>query len=217
MTKKEIILNGEKWIVDFETGTIYKNLEMIPNGTGTLPMLGRYGDYPFKVFRNALYFETNDKFYKVYADEVMEITKEEYQESRNYIKLNKNDPSALRFVSKYVTSVILDEVMEQQFGLKVSIPVENSNNVNLLSRNFTPKIENYIKKISKSILAIMPNQINRETIKQQIKDIYKNDISKNDELHNTIINSVYLSNKERFDYLSEDIIRSRNARKNSRK
>ena len=72
MTKKEIILNGEKWIVDFETGTIYKNLEMIPNGTGTLPMLGRYGDYPFKVFRNALYFETNDKFYKVYADEVME-------------------------------------------------------------------------------------------------------------------------------------------------
>ena len=147
----------------------------------------------------------------------MEITKEEYQESRNYIKLNKNDPSALRFVSKYVTSVILDEVMEQQFGLKVSIPVENSNNVNLLSRNFTPEIENYIKKISKSILAIMPNQINRETIKQQIKDIYKNDISKNDELHNTIINSVYLSNKERFDYLSEDIIRSRNARKNSRK
>ena len=87
----------------------------------------------------------------------------------------------------------------------------------MLSRNFTPEIENYIKKISKSILAIMPNQINRETIKQQIKDIYKNDISKNDELHNTIINSVYLSNKERFDYLSEDIIRSRNARKNSRK
>ena len=217
MNKKEITLNGEKWIVDFETETIYKNVDMIPNGTGALPMSGRYGDYPFYIFRNALYFEINNKFYKINDDEVIEITKEEYQEIRNYIKLNKNDPSALRFVSKYVTSIILDEVMEQQFGLKVSIPVENSNNVNLLSRNFTPEIENYIKNLSKSILAIMPSQINRENIKQQIRDIYKNNISKNDELHNTIINSVYLSNKERFDYLSEDIIRSRNARKNSRK
>ena len=80
LAKKEITINGEKWIADFETGTVYKNVTMIPNGTGLLPMSGRYGDYPFSEFRGALYFETGNNFYKIIGDEVLEVSEEEYKE-----------------------------------------------------------------------------------------------------------------------------------------
>lgn len=42
MTKKEITLSGKKLIVDFETETIYKNVNMISNDTKELSMLDRY-------------------------------------------------------------------------------------------------------------------------------------------------------------------------------
>ena len=48
----------------------------------------------------------DNKFYKINDSEVRKITIE-YQEEKNYINLNKNASSKLRYVSQYGTSVIL--------------------------------------------------------------------------------------------------------------
>ncbi len=48
----------------------------------------------------------DNKFYKINDSEVRKITIE-YQEEKNYINLNKNASSKLRYVCQYGTSVIL--------------------------------------------------------------------------------------------------------------
>ena len=213
LAKKEITINGEKWIADFETGTVYKNVTMIPNGTGLLPMSGRYGDYPFKVFRNALYFETGNNFYKIIGDEVLEVNEEEYKEIKNYRILKKNDPSTLRIVSTHVISIVIADIMDKKFNLRISVPVENSNIVNIFSKNFTPEIKSHIKRIATGVIAMLPIQVNRKTMKQQIRDIYKNIVQEDEDFFNVLIDNIYLNDKQKFDYLSEDIIKSRNSRK----
>ena len=139
LEKKEITINGEKWIADFETGTVYKNVTIIPNGTGLLPMSGRYGDYPFSEFRGALYFETGNNFYKIIGHEVLEVGEEEYKEIKNYRILKKNDPSTLRIVSTHVISIVIADIMDKKFNLRISVPVENSNIVNIFSKIFSPQ------------------------------------------------------------------------------
>lgn len=211
LAKKEITMNGEKWIVDFETKTIYKKVTMTPSETGLLPIKGRFGDYPFREFRGELYFKTGNGFYKIIGDEALEVSKEEYEEIKNYRILNKKDPSTLRIVSTYVISIVIADIMNKKFDLKISVPVDNSNIVNIFSRNFTPEITSHIKKISTGIVAILPTQVNRRTMKQQIRDIYKNIVPEDGDFFNVLIDNIYLNDKQRFDYLSEDIIKSRNS------
>ena len=50
-------------------------------------------------------------------------------------------------------------------------------------------------------------------MKQQIRDIYKNIVQEDEDFFNVLIDNIYLNDKQKFDYLSEDIIKSRNSRK----
>lgn len=213
LSKKEITMNGEKWIVDFQTATVYKDVIMIPNGTGFLSMTGRYGDYPFSEFRGSLYFETGNNFYKIIGDDVLEISEEEYKEIKNYRNLKKNDPSTLKIVSIHVISMVIADIMNKKFNLKISVPVENSNIVNIFSGKFTPEITSYINKIALRIIQRLPIYANRKTMKQQIRDIYKNIVQEDADFFTVLIDNIYLNDKQRFDYLSEEIIKNRNSRK----
>lgn len=213
LAKQEITINGEKWVVDFKTGTIYKNVTMIPNEAEFLPMSGRYGDYPFREFKGSLYFATGNKFYKIIGDEALEVNEEEYKEINNYRILRKNDPTTLRIVSTYVISIVISDIMDKKFNLKISVPVKNSNTVNIFSKNFTPEIKNNIKRIATRIIVMLPTQVNRKTMKQQIQDIYKNIVQEDADFFNGLIDNIYLNDKQRFDYLSEDIIKSRDSKK----
>ncbi len=206
--KKDLIWNGKKWIIDYETGTIYQKAETLG-----LPVQGRVGNYHLKKFRDMLYFATENNFYKIVGEKVLEVSKEEYKEIRNYKTLNKKDPATLRSVSAYVISIIIDDIMSEKFNLKISTSVENSNVINNFSKKFTPEIMNQIKRLSLEIIAMLPIQVNRKTMKQQIRDIYKNIVQEEEEFFKVLIDNIYLNDKEKFDYLSEGIIKSHDLRK----
>lgn len=145
----------------------------------------------------------------------MEVSKEEYDEIYNYRTLNKKDPATLKLISTYVISFIIDDIMHRKFNLTVSILVENSNGVNIFSKKFTPVIVSQIKRITMSVIAILPIQVNKKILKQTIHDIYESVIKEDEDLFNALIDNIYLNDKEKFDFLSENITRSNNLRKNN--
>lgn len=210
LVQKEVIWNDKKWIIDYETGTIYQKAV-----TAGLPVQVRVGNYHFKKFKDELYFATADKFYKIISGKVLEVSKEEYDEIYNYRTLNKKDPATLKLISTYVISFIIDDIMHRKFNLTVSIPVENSNGVNIFSKKFTPVIVSQIKRITMSVIAILPIQVNKKILKQTIHDIYESVVKEDEDLFNALIDNIYLNDKERFDFLSENITRSNNLRKNN--
>ena len=46
---------------------------------------------------------------------------------KNYRILKKNDPSTLKIVSTHVISIVIADIMDKKFNLRISVPVENSN------------------------------------------------------------------------------------------
>lgn len=219
-TKKEIIwnnetwnnLNNNKWIIDYETGTIYQEITI--SMEEKLPLNARVGDYYFKSFKGVLYFKTEkDKYYKVIDEQVIESSKEEYNEISNYRKINKKDPATLMTISTYVESVIIDDIMSKKFDLSISFPVNPPHLVNRFSKRFTPEVANEVKKIITDIVATMPTEVDRRTMKQEIKKIYKNITQSDEEFFKILIDNIYSNDKENFDLLSETILSNRNSKK----
>ena len=219
-TKKEIIwnnetwdnLNSNKWIIDYETGTIYQEIT-IPMEE-KLPLNVRVGNYYFKSFRDVLYFKTEkDKYYKVIDEQVMESSKKEYNEISNYRKINKKDPATLMTISTYVKSVIIDDIMSKKFNLSISFPVNPPHLVNRFSKRFTPEVANEVKKVIIDIVATMPTEVDRRTMKQEIKKIYKNITQSDEDFFTILIDNIYLNDKENFDLLSETILSNLNSKK----
>ena len=85
----------------------------------------------------------------------------------------------LRTVSNYVISIIIADIMNKKFSLKISISVEILNVVSNFFKNFTPEITSHIKRIATEIIVMLPIQVNRKTMKQQIQDIYKDIVQEN--------------------------------------
>lgn len=219
-TKKEIIWNNEiwnnpinnKWIVDYETNTIYQEI-MIPIERG-FPLNLRIGDYYFKTFKGILYFKASeDKYYKVINEQVVESSKKEYDEIKNFRTINKKDRATLMTISTYVVSVIIDEIMNKKFNLRVSFPVTPPHLINSFSKRFTPEIENQIKMLVAEIVAIMSTEVDRRTMKREIKNIYKSISQTDEEFFATFIDNIYLNDKENFDYLSETILNNHDSKK----
>lgn len=78
---------------------------------------------------------------------MLEVSKEEYDEIYNYRTLNKKDPATLKFILLMLYQFIIGDIMYRKFNLTISIPVENSNVVNIFSKKFTPVIVSQIKRI----------------------------------------------------------------------
>ena len=83
-SKKNVTLNGENWIIDLETASVYRNVDLITKGDGFLPMSGKLGNFPLYKFRDDFYFEINNMYYKYSSGDVIEITKKEFDEIREY-------------------------------------------------------------------------------------------------------------------------------------
>lgn len=208
MAKKDLIWNNEKWVIDYETRTIYQK-----GVTSGLPVQVTIGNYSFNDFDGELYFTTGKGFYKVVKEQVVEISKDEYEEIKNCITLNKKDPATSRYISNYVVSIIINDLMREKFNLKVLIPAD-APLINNYSRKFTPKISSEINWITRDILIQLPNKIKRSDIKNQVIKIYNNIKQESQEYLNQLIDIIYLNDKERFDELSENI---NNSHKSKRK
>ena len=80
--KITLIIDGKEFVLDYGSGTIYRDITLIPEATpGYLPLKGKE-NYPFKEIKNELYFQIGKKFYKVVnKKEVLKII----QKHRNNI------------------------------------------------------------------------------------------------------------------------------------
>ena len=77
---KEINWNGESWIVDPTTRTIYKKGQIYENDSELLTTGLKIGNYSYSNFGDIIYFQrnTDNEYFKVENDTVVNISKEEY-------------------------------------------------------------------------------------------------------------------------------------------
>ena len=71
--KKEIMWNNEAWIIDYGERVIYKKVRI---ETGMLPINASIR-YPFRNFKDVIYFQKGNDFYKIVDDKVTIMIKEE--------------------------------------------------------------------------------------------------------------------------------------------
>lgn len=216
--KKEIMWNGNKWIVDYETGTIYQKATIFENDPNLLTVQARIGDYPFREFKGSIYFKTSSGFYKITDDEVIMISKDEYEEQRKFKKLSVKNIDNVRYVSTYVSSIMIDEVLRFKHNIIISTKVENSNVVPIISKKFPAVIKGRIDDISKRIISTLP-YVDRTIVKREVKNILSSMFENGNEYFSEMINMIYENDKNRFDQLANDIkdqIEKRNERKNQK-
>lgn len=215
--KKEIMWRNEKWIVDYGTGTIYKKAPAFEDDPNLITVQARFGDYPFGEFKGSIYFKDSSNFYKIIDDEVAMISKEEYDEQKKFKKLNVKDIDNVRYISIYVSSVIIDEVLSAKHNIRISTKVENSNVVPIISNKFPSIIKSRINDISRSIISTL-HYVDRTIVKQEVKKALSSMFENDNGYISEMINSIYENDKIRFDQLATDIrnqIDERNQRMNT--
>ena len=67
--KKEIMWNNNKWIVDYETRTIYQKATVFEDDPNLLTVQAKIGDFRFREFKGSIYFEALGGFYKITDNE----------------------------------------------------------------------------------------------------------------------------------------------------
>lgn len=209
-SKKSVTLNGENWIIDFETTTVYKNVDLITKGDGFLPMSGKMGNFPLHKFRDDFYFEINNMYYKYSLGDVIQITKKEFDEIKEYRFIDKKDSATIQSIYRYVVAIIIDEIMKSKYNIRVSFPVEPAHFITRFSKKFTPEINNQLNLLVKEILMELPLYVKRKTIKQSIKKIFAGKYYENTNFFNDLINSIYLNDKVTFDFVCKYILSNRN-------
>ena len=208
-SKKNVTLNGENWIIDLETASVYRNVDLITKGDGFLPMSGKLGNFPLYKFRDDFYFEINDIYYKYSSGEVIEITKNDFDEIREYRFINKNDPATFQNVSSYMIAIIIDEIMMSKYNIRVSFPIEPSHFLTRFSKKFTPEINMQFNLLVKEVTMELPTYIKRKSMKQSIKEIYKRKYLENKSFFESLIDNIYSNDILTFDFVRKYILRNR--------
>lgn len=208
-SRKNVTLNGENWIIDLETATVYRNVDLITEGDGLLPMSGKLGNFPLYKFRDDFYFEINNMYYKYSSGDVIEITKKEFDEIREYRFINKNDPATFQNISKYMTAIIIDEIMMSKYNIRVSFPIEPAHFITRFSKKFTSEINNQFNLLVKEITMELPPYIKRKSMKQSIKSIYKRKYLENKSFFDSLIDNIYSNDVVTFDFVRKYILSNR--------
>ena len=119
--KEMITWNGGKWIVDYKTHTIYQAATIFEDDPTRFTIHARIGNIPFLVFNGSIYFKNGEKeFYKVINSNAVLISKEEYYEIEKKQLLNIRYSADVDFVSEKVGLIMIDEVVYNNSGLRVS-------------------------------------------------------------------------------------------------
>ena len=216
--KKEIMWNNNKWIVDYETKTIYQKATVFEDDPNLLTVQARIGDFRFREFKGSIYFEALGGFYKITDNEVVMISKDEYKEQAKFKRLIINDIGNVRYVSTYVSSIMIDEVLMAKHNITISTKVENSNVVPIISNKFPTVVKRRIDDISRRIISALP-YVDRNNVKREVKKILSSMFEDGSEYFSEMINMIYENDKNRFDRLASDIkyqIEKRNQSKNQK-
>ena len=212
---KEIDWNGESWIVDPNTKTIYKKGQIYENDKCLLTTGLKIGNYSYSNFGDIIYFQrnTDNECFKVENDTVVNISKEEYLGYKKMKRIIPENPDSIRYVMNYVTAIICDDILKREYQLKTSIPVDNSNVVPVVSKNFSEIIKSRIKEVTRHIMLYLPAYIDRTQAKKVIYDCFIKILEENPEYVENIEKKIIQENKPVFDALAGQIKSSIESRK----
>lgn len=207
--KNTLIIEGKEYSINYINGTISRTLILIQEGTpGHLPMNGTE-IYPFKKIKNEIYFEMGKKFYKVVnKKDVLEISKEEYDEIKKYIIPNKNvnDSNVVKKYKNIVIDIVIKEIIKDKYNKKISIPqsitiIKFLNGLNL-------KENLYIDRLTKQIMLELPAWIKRDEIITFFKREYARIFQKDKENMRLFLDSIYENNKDYFESIYDSALES---------
>ena len=201
--KREITWNDEVWILDYSTNTIYQDVIIYDrDDPNYIPVNSRIGDYPFREVKDAIYFCANNEFYKVEKDQAIKISKEEYDEIKNYRRISENDRNDVKFIASYVNSIIIDELFKQKYNLKISTRVENSIMVPMITHRYPNSLRTRIESMSRGAMLNLPRYIDKRDIKKKLKEkLIDNSKGYLDEM----IEQIYENQKQFLNQIAADI------------
>ncbi len=204
---KEINWNGESWIVDPNTKTIYKKGQIYENDSELLTTGLRIGNYSYSNFGDIIYFQrnTDNECFKVENNTIANISKEEYLEYKKMKRIIPENPDSIRYVMNYVTAIICDDILKREYQLKASIPVEKSNVVPVVYKKFSETIKSRIKEVTTHIMLYLPGYIDRTQAKKAIYECFIKTLEENPEYVKNIEKNIIQENKYVFDALAEQI------------
>lgn len=207
--KNTLIIDGKEFVFDYGSGTIYRDITLIPEATpGYLPLKGKE-TYPFKEIKNEIYFQIGKKFYKVVnKKEVLEITQEEYDEMKNYITINKNlnDPKVVQSYKHYVMAIVISEIIQEKYNKKISISVSAKELISRFIARFNPKINLDVDNLTRQIISILPKWINKDEKSKHIKEAYDEIVQEDKDNIRILLDNIYESSKDIFNAIYNSLL-----------
>ncbi len=199
-----IIWKGGKWIVDYKTHTIYQLATILEDDPTRFTIHARIGNVPFLVFNGSIYFKNGEKeFYKVINSNAVLISKEEYYEIEKKRLLNIRYSADVDFVSELVGLNIIDEVVYNNSGLRVSSSFDPRSFGSFFFDRFSKQLKTRIRDFSKRLIHYYLPYVNKGNGKNEVKVAI--DMLEDSDFQN-LVDMAYENNKEAFDLFCERII-----------
>ena len=161
------MLEKDAYVIDYELGEIYAIGEL-SNELLSRP-LSIKERYPFKENGDKVYFQIDKKFYKVLNSEgkALEISEKEYNIMSN-ITIVPNDSQEI----KYIIATIVEDIIQENYGKKISISEEKLAHAKEIITKLNPKIKDLIDIVSKPFIDKLPKVIIIFEFINVIKEIY---------------------------------------------
>ena len=202
--KEKITWNGGKWIVDYKTHTIYQAATILEDDPTRFTIHARIGNIPFLVFNGSIYFKNGEKeFYKVINSNAVLISKEEYYEIEKKRVLNIRYSADVDFVSEIVGLIMIDEVVYNNSGLRVSSSFDPRSFGFFFFNRFSKQLKIRIRDFSKRLIHYYLPFVNKGNAKNEVKVVIE--LLKDSDFQN-LVNMAYEDDKESFDLFCEGIL-----------
>lgn len=205
---KEINWDGELWTIDPTTKTIYKKSNLYKEHSELLTTKIAIGNYPYGIYGDIIYFQrnTDDTCFKVENGIVIKISKEEFLKYKKMKRIRIKDPKAIRYITDYVIAILSDDILKKKYNLKYSIPLESSNAIKVISRNFSGATKSQIKDLTMIIMQYyLPVYIDSSETKKEIYKGFKKMINENPTLIESIEQRIIKECEQIFDALYSQI------------
>lgn len=207
MEKREIMLNGEKYTLDYKTGTIYK--DAVITGDSLLPVNAKVGDYKFIERINSIYFYVNNRneYYQINQNETeaRKITKEIYNNAKNLMKINKNNFATKNLFIEQVILILIEEILKSRYNLQIRFRQFDTRIAKVFKKNFDQGLNNKIKVLSDSILNQMPLYINRNELKKVVTKEFEEIKEQNKEYIKDLENNLFNQTSTRIIAIKDEV------------